>query len=171
MARYASALSHLSNTCSYLNSLQILFTLGIWLLCAQVLAHRSSTSSLQVYIQHWHVVSPAVLHLHFQSHPLILAFRILIPGSAVPTPPFASSVLSPGSILTHMSCPIPSTFLALFDTHVVLHYPLGMGVPIVFHHVVNQPHTSSPHFASFPYGLPDHLFTGSISFTCTSAGS
>jgi hypothetical protein len=22
----------------------------------------------------------------------------------------------------------------------------------------NQPHTSSPHFASFPYGLPDHLF-------------
>jgi hypothetical protein len=33
-----------------------------------------------------------------------------------------------------------------------------MGVPIVFHHVVNQPHTSSPHFASFPYGLPDHLF-------------
>jgi hypothetical protein len=33
-----------------------------------------------------------------------------------------------------------------------------MGVPIVFHHVANQPHTSSPHFASFPYGLPDHLF-------------
>jgi hypothetical protein len=75
------------------DSLQILFTLGIWLLCVQVLAHRSSTSSLQVYIQHWHVVYPAVLHLHFQSHPLILAFRTLIPGSAVPTPPFASSVL------------------------------------------------------------------------------
>jgi hypothetical protein len=75
------------------DSLQILFTLGIWLLCVQVLAHRSSTSSLQVYIQHWHVVYPTVLHLHFQSHPLILAFRILIPGSAVPTPPFASSVL------------------------------------------------------------------------------
>jgi hypothetical protein len=33
-----------------------------------------------------------------------------------------------------------------------------MGVPIVFHHVANQPHTSSPHFASFPYGLPDQLF-------------
>jgi hypothetical protein len=33
-----------------------------------------------------------------------------------------------------------------------------MGVPIVFHHVGNQPHTSSPHFARFPYGLPDHLF-------------
>jgi hypothetical protein len=31
-----------------------------------------------------------------------------------------------------------------------------MGVPIVFHHVADQPHTSSPHFASFPYGLPDH---------------
>jgi hypothetical protein len=92
------------------DSLQILFTLGIWLLCAQVLAHRSSTSSLQVYIQHWHVVSPVVLHLHFQSHPLILTFRILISGSAVPTPPFAPTVLSPGSILTHMSCPIHSTF-------------------------------------------------------------
>jgi hypothetical protein len=70
------------------DTLQILFTLGIWLLCVQVLAHRSSTSSLQVYIQHWHVVYPTELHLHFQSHPLILAFRILIPGSAVPTPPF-----------------------------------------------------------------------------------
>jgi hypothetical protein len=110
MVKYASTLSHLSNTCSYLNSLQILFTLGIWLLCAHVLAHRSSTSSLQVYIQHWHVVSLAVLHLHFQSHLLILAFRILILGSAVPTPPFTSSVLLPGSILTHMSCPIHSTF-------------------------------------------------------------
>jgi hypothetical protein len=75
------------------DSLQIVFTLGIWLLCVQVLAHRSSTSSLQVYIQHWHVVYPTVLHLHFQSRPLILAFRILILGSAVPTPPFASSVL------------------------------------------------------------------------------
>jgi hypothetical protein len=33
-----------------------------------------------------------------------------------------------------------------------------MGVPVVFYHVVNQPHTSSPHFASFPYGLPAHCF-------------
>jgi hypothetical protein len=93
------------------DTLQILFTLGIWLSCVQVLAHRSSTSSLQVYIQHWHVVYPTELHLHFQSHPLILPFRILIPGSAVPKPPFASAVLQPGSILTHMSCPIHSTFL------------------------------------------------------------
>jgi hypothetical protein len=92
------------------DSLQILFTLGIWLLCPQVLAHRSSTSSLQVYIQHWHVVSPAVLHLHFQSHPLILTFSFLISGSAVPSPLFAPTILSPGSILTHMSCPIHSTF-------------------------------------------------------------
>jgi hypothetical protein len=136
--------------------------LGIWLLCAQVLAHRSSTSSLQVYIQHWDVVSPIVLHLHFQSHPLILAFRILIPGSAVPTSPFASSVLLPGSILTHMSCPIHSTFWHFFDTHVVLHYPLGMGVLIVFHHVVNQPHTPSPHFASFPTWTPRLSLYGSI---------
>jgi hypothetical protein len=92
------------------DSFQILLTLGIWLLCAQVLAHHSSTSPLQVYTQHWHVVSPAVLNLHFQSHPLILAFRILFSGSVVPTPPFASPVLLPGSILTHMSCPIHSTF-------------------------------------------------------------
>jgi hypothetical protein len=33
-----------------------------------------------------------------------------------------------------------------------------MGVPVVFHHVADQPHTSSPHFASFPHGLPDHRF-------------
>jgi hypothetical protein len=33
-----------------------------------------------------------------------------------------------------------------------------MGVPVVFHHVADQPHTSSPHFASFPYGLLDHRF-------------
>jgi hypothetical protein len=78
-----------ANTSSYLLiTLQILVTWGIWLLCVQERAHRSSTSSLQVYLQHWHVVHPTELHLHLQSHPLILTFRILIPGSAVPTPPF-----------------------------------------------------------------------------------
>jgi hypothetical protein len=92
------------------DSLQILFTLGIWFSCVQVLDHHTSAQPLQVYTQHWHVVFPSVSHLHFQSHPLIFASRIPIPGSAVPTPPFASSVLLPGSILTHMSCPIHSTF-------------------------------------------------------------
>jgi hypothetical protein len=92
------------------DSLQILFTLGIWFSCVQVLDHHTSAQPLQVYTQHWHVVFPAVSHFHFQSHPLIFASRIPIPGSAVPTPPFASSVLLPGSILTHMSCPIHSTF-------------------------------------------------------------
>jgi hypothetical protein len=33
-----------------------------------------------------------------------------------------------------------------------------MGVPIVLHHVTNQPHTHSPHFASFPTGIPYYLF-------------
>jgi hypothetical protein len=66
--------------------LQILFTLGIWSFCVQVLDHHYFTSILQVYTQHWHVVSPAVLHLHFQSHPLILAFRTPLSGSAVLTP-------------------------------------------------------------------------------------
>jgi hypothetical protein len=56
--------------------LQILFTLGIRLFFVQVLDQHLATSLLQVYIQNWHVVFPAVLHLHFQSHPLILAFRI-----------------------------------------------------------------------------------------------
>jgi hypothetical protein len=67
--------------------LQIVFTLGIWLFYVQVLDQHLSTSLLQVYTQHWHVVSPTVLHS--QSHPLILAFRIPISGSAVLTPPFA----------------------------------------------------------------------------------
>jgi hypothetical protein len=49
--------------------LQILFTLGIWLFCVQVLDHHPSTAFLQVYTQHWHVVSPTVLHLH-SSHTL-----------------------------------------------------------------------------------------------------
>jgi hypothetical protein len=92
------------------DSFQILFTLGIWFSCVQVFDHHTSTQPLQVSTQHWHVVFPTVSHLHFQSHPLILASRIPIPGSAVPTHPFASSVLLPSRILTHMSCPIHSTF-------------------------------------------------------------
>jgi hypothetical protein len=146
----------------------MLFTLVIWLLYVQVLAHHSSTSSLQVYTQHWHVVSPVILHLHFQSHPVILAFGILIPSSAVPTPPFASSVLLPGSILTHMSCPIHSTFWHFFDTHVVLHYPLGMGVPIVF---PSCRESSTYSFSSFFYLSHTDSLIISLRFyffTCTS---
>jgi hypothetical protein len=37
-----------------------------------------------------------------------------------------------------------------------------MGVPIVFHHVVNQPDTPSPHFASFPTWTPRLSLHGSI---------
>jgi hypothetical protein len=37
-----------------------------------------------------------------------------------------------------------------------------MGVPIVFHHVTNQPHTPSPHFASFPTRTPRLPLYGSI---------
>ena len=69
-------------------SLQILFTLGIRLFFVQVLDQHLATSLLQVYIQNWHVVFPTVLHLHFQSHPLILAFRISLSSSAVLTPLF-----------------------------------------------------------------------------------
>jgi hypothetical protein len=43
-------------------------------------------------------------------------------------------------------------------TLMLFFHPLGMGVPVVFHHVADQPHTSSSHFASFPHGLPDHRF-------------
>jgi hypothetical protein len=81
-----------------------------WFSCVQVLDHYTLAQPLQVYTQNWHVVFPAISHLHFQSHPLIFSFRIPIPGSAVPTPPFASLVLLPGSILTHMICPIHRTF-------------------------------------------------------------
>jgi hypothetical protein len=91
------------------DSLQILFTSGIWFSCVQVLGHYTSTQPLQVYTQHWHVVIPSESHLHLQSHPLTFSSRIPISGSVVPTPPFASSILSPGSTLTHMSCPIHST--------------------------------------------------------------
>jgi hypothetical protein len=143
------------------DSLQILFTLGIWFSCVQVLDHHTSTQPLQVYTQHWHVVFPSESHLHFQSHPLTFASRIPISGSAVPTPPFASSVLSPGSILTHMSCPIHSTFCTL-TLMLFFKKPLGMGVPIVLHHVANQPHTPSPHFASFPTWTPRLSLHGSI---------
>jgi len=73
--------------------LQILFTLGICFSYVQVLASHPSTSLLQVYTQHWHVVLLSISHFHFQSHPLIFTSRFSIPISAVPTPPFASSVL------------------------------------------------------------------------------
>ena len=90
MARYACALSHLSNTCSYLFFYSdIVHFWYLVALCVQVLDQHFSTSLLQVYTQHWHVVSPAVLNLHSQSHPLILAFRIPLSDSAVLTPPFA----------------------------------------------------------------------------------
>jgi hypothetical protein len=48
-----------------LDSLQILFTSGIWFSYVQVLDHHTSTQPLQVYTQHWHVVFPSVSHLHF----------------------------------------------------------------------------------------------------------
>jgi hypothetical protein len=105
------------------DSLQILFTLGICFSYVQVLAPHPSASPLQVYTQHWHVVFPFVSHFHFQSHPLMFTSRISIPGFAVPTPPFASSVLLPGSILTHMSCPIHST-LCHFLTLMLFFIPL-----------------------------------------------
>jgi hypothetical protein len=37
-----------------------------------------------------------------------------------------------------------------------------MGVPIVFHHVANQPHTPSPHFASYPTQTPRLSLYGSL---------
>ena len=94
MARYTRALSPLSNICSYIGFSSDIVHFGyLVVLCA-----GTSSSSLPIipsgiYTHHWHVVSSTVLHLHFQSHPLILAFRIPIPGSAVLTPPFAPSVL------------------------------------------------------------------------------
>jgi hypothetical protein len=107
--------SHTSQIHAHIfNSLQILFTLGIWFSCVRVLDPHPLTQPLQVYTQHWHVFFLIVSHLHFQSHPLILASRIPISGSAVPMPPFASSVLLHGHILTHMSCPIPKHLLPLF---------------------------------------------------------
>jgi hypothetical protein len=47
------------------DSFQILFTLGIWFSCVQVLDHHTSTQPLQVYISYWHVVFPVVSHIHF----------------------------------------------------------------------------------------------------------
>jgi hypothetical protein len=44
-----------------------------------------------------------------------------------------------------------------------------MGVPIVLHHVANQPHTPSPHFASLPNGLPGHFLMDY--FDCTPTAS
>jgi hypothetical protein len=99
------------------DSLQILFMSGIWFSCVQVLGHHTSTQPLQVYNQHWHVIIPSKSQLHLHSHPLTFAYRISISGSAVPTPPFASLVLSFGSTLPHMSCLIHS-ILFHFDTHV-----------------------------------------------------
>jgi hypothetical protein len=44
-----------------------------------------------------------------------------------------------------------------------------MGVPIVLHHVANQPHIPSPNFASLPTRLPWHFLMDY--FDCTPASS
>ena len=46
------------------DSLQILFTSGIWFSCVQVLGHHTSTPPLHVYNQHWHVIIPSESQLH-----------------------------------------------------------------------------------------------------------
>jgi hypothetical protein len=74
------------NACMF-DSLQILFTSGIWFSCVQVLGHHTPVQPLQVYNQHWHVIIPSESQLHLQSHPLKFSFRVPISGSAVPPPP------------------------------------------------------------------------------------
>jgi hypothetical protein len=70
------------------DSLQILFTSGIWSLCVHVLGHHTSTQPLQVYNQHWHVIIPSESQLHLQSHPLKFSSRIPISSSVMFPPPF-----------------------------------------------------------------------------------
>jgi hypothetical protein len=69
------------------NSLQILFTSGIWFSCVQVLGHHTSTQPLQVYNMHWHVIIPFESQVHLQSHPPKFSFRVPISDSVVPPPP------------------------------------------------------------------------------------
>jgi hypothetical protein len=83
---YAHVPNYQINSCMF-NSLQILFTLGIWFSCVQVLGHHTSTQPLQVYNQHWHVIIPSESQLHLKSHPLTFASRIPISSSTVLTPP------------------------------------------------------------------------------------
>jgi hypothetical protein len=108
------------------DSIQVLFTSGIWFSCVQVLGHHTSTQPLQVYNPHWHVIIPSESHLHLQSHPLTFASRIPIFDSAVPPPPLHLRYCHPIA-LSPTSCPIHST-LFHFDTHVVFQ-PFRDGSP------------------------------------------
>ena len=68
-----------------------------------------------------------------------------------------------------MSCPIHSTCFHLW--HSCCSFPLRMGVPVVFPHVADQPHTPSSHFAGFPTWTPRSSLYASVRFDCASAGS
>ena len=158
MARYARVLSHLSNTCSYfLFSSDIVHFGYLVVLCAGTWSSSRHTRPSGIY-------SALACSL---SHCTAFTF---------PVTPSDIGLQDPYSRLcsTHTSIYIFSTvirqhshphelshsqhLLALLTLMLFFITLLGMGVPIVFHHVANQPHTSSPHFASFPQGLPDHRF-------------
>jgi hypothetical protein len=93
MARYARALSHLSNTCSYLLFSSDIVHFGyLVVLCAGTWSSSLHIIPSGIYSALACSLSRCIAFT-FQSHPLILAFRIPFPSSAVLTPPFASSVL------------------------------------------------------------------------------
>ena len=88
-ARYACALSHLSNTCSYLLSSSDIVHFGyLVVLCASTWAASLRVTPSGIYSALACSLSHCIAFT-FQSHPLMLAFRIPIPGSAVLTPPSA----------------------------------------------------------------------------------
>ena len=114
LARYARTLSPLSNTC-----LSLFFSADI-VHFGYLVVPCAGTCSTSPHITPSGIYSALACSLShciaftFQSHPLMLAFRIPIPGSTVLTPPFAFvGVLSSGSILTYMSRPMHSTCLHL----------------------------------------------------------
>jgi hypothetical protein len=134
--------------------LQILLTSIIWLSCVQVLGHHTPVQPLQVYNRHWHVIIPSESQFHLQSYPLKFVFRVPISGSAVLSPPLHFGRCHP--VALSPTCVVP--FIAPLGTLTLMSFqPLGMGVMIVLHHVMNQPHTPSPHFASPPNGLLGHF--------------
>jgi hypothetical protein len=82
MARYARALSHLSNTCSYL--LFLFRYCSLWVFGCSMCRYLISISPHHSFRYIYSALACSLSHciaFTFQSHPLILAFRIPIPGS------------------------------------------------------------------------------------------
>ena len=132
LIRYACAYSQLSNTCSYIQfSSDIVHVRYLVFMCVGTWSSYIDTTPSGIY-------STLACSI---SHCIAFTFPVTPSDIGLQDPHSQlcsthTSIFIFGTITQQHSYPHELShsqhLLALFDTHVVLHYPLGMGVPIVF---------------------------------------